>query len=39
MTGIEAATVLDAYMDGELGIERSPEVERHLESCPGCSVG
>jgi anti-sigma factor RsiW len=38
MNGIEGGTMLDVYMDGELGIERSLEVERHLESCPSCSA-
>lgn len=38
MTCDEARTLLDAYMDGELGIERSLEVERHLESCPSCTA-
>lgn len=33
----EAQTLLDAYMDGELGIERSLELERHLEDCPRCA--
>jgi anti-sigma factor RsiW len=38
MTCSEAGTLLDAYMDGELGIERSLELERHLESCPACAA-
>ena len=38
MTCDEARTLLDAYMDGELGIERSLEFERHLESCPSCAA-
>lgn len=38
MTCDEARTLLDAYMDGELGIERSLELERHLESCPSCAA-
>ena len=36
MTCAEARTLLGAYMDGELGIERNLEFERHLESCPSC---
>jgi anti-sigma factor RsiW len=38
MTCTEGRTLLDAYMDGELGIERSLEFERHLESCPSCAA-
>jgi anti-sigma factor RsiW len=37
MTCTEALTLLDAYMDGELGVERSLEVERHVETCPSCA--
>lgn len=29
--------LLEAYLDGELGFERSLEVEAHLASCPICS--
>ncbi len=29
--------LLEAYLDGELGFERSLEVEAHLASCPVCS--
>jgi anti-sigma factor RsiW len=37
MTCTEALTLLDAYMDGELGVERSLEFERHVETCPSCA--
>jgi len=30
--------LLDAYLDGELGFERSLEVEAHLASCPRCAL-
>ena len=30
--------VLEAYIDGELGLERSLEVEAHLASCPRCAL-
>jgi anti-sigma factor RsiW len=33
----DARALLDAYLDGEFGVERSLELERHLESCPDCS--
>ena len=33
----ESQIVLQGYADGELDLVRSLEVERHLESCPGCS--
>lgn len=29
--------LLEGYLDGELGFERSLEVEAHLASCPACS--
>ena len=29
--------LLEAYLDGELGFERSLEVEAHLASCPECA--
>ena len=29
--------LLEAYLDGELGFERTLEVEAHLASCPDCS--
>jgi anti-sigma factor RsiW len=29
--------LLEAYLDGELGFERTLEVEAHLASCPACS--
>jgi anti-sigma factor RsiW len=29
--------LLEGYLDGELGFERTLEVEAHLASCPGCS--
>jgi anti-sigma factor RsiW len=38
MNCAEARTLLDAYADGELGIERCLEFERHLESCPRCAA-
>src|SRR4029077_11673459 len=30
--------LLEAYLDGELGVERALEVETHLASCRVCSV-
>ena len=30
--------LLEAFLDGELGFERSLEVEAHLGSCPRCSL-
>jgi anti-sigma factor RsiW len=36
MNCVEARALLDAYADGELGVERSLDVEKHLETCPGC---
>jgi anti-sigma factor RsiW len=30
--------LLEGYLDGELGFERTLEVEAHLASCPGCSA-
>jgi anti-sigma factor RsiW len=30
--------LLEAYLDGELGFERTLELEAHLASCPGCST-
>jgi anti-sigma factor RsiW len=38
MTCAEEPALLDAYMDGELGVERSLEFERHLETCPSCTA-
>jgi anti-sigma factor RsiW len=38
MNCAEARTLLDAYMDGELSIERSLELERHLKECPSCQA-
>lgn len=32
----DARALIDAYLDDELGIERSLELERHFESCPTC---
>jgi anti-sigma factor RsiW len=29
--------LLDAYLDGELDLVRSLEIEKHLESCPACT--
>jgi anti-sigma factor RsiW len=37
MTCDEAQALRDAYVDGELGLERSLEFERHLESCQRCA--
>lgn len=34
----ESLPWLDAYVDGELGIERSVEIERHLGDCPACAA-
>jgi len=36
MNCAEARALLDAYLDGELGVERSLEIEKHLEFCPSC---
>jgi anti-sigma factor RsiW len=36
MTNLEEHRLLDAYMDGELSIERSLEFEHHLGECPSC---
>jgi len=33
----EARTLLDAYVDDELDLARSLEIERHLEGCPACT--
>ena len=30
--------LLNGYLDGELGFERTLEVEAHLASCPGCAL-
>ena len=30
--------LLDAYVDGELDVLRSLDIERHLQSCPACST-
>jgi anti-sigma factor RsiW len=38
MNCAQARTLLDAYMDGELGIEGSLDFERHLEECPSCQA-
>jgi anti-sigma factor RsiW len=31
--------LLEGYLDGELGFERTLEVEAHLASCPSCTSG
>ena len=36
MNCVDARTLIDAYADGELGVERSLELEKHLETCPSC---
>ncbi|HEU0107098.1 MAG TPA: anti-sigma factor [Vicinamibacteria bacterium] len=36
--GEPAARLLEAYLDGELDLVRSLEVERHLEECEPCSA-
>lgn len=33
----EARPLIDPYLDGELGVERSMAFERHLEGCDACS--
>jgi anti-sigma factor RsiW len=33
----EAKAFIDAYMDGELDLVRSIELERHLNECPDCA--
>lgn len=33
----ELRSLLHGYVDGELGLERDLEIERHLEGCPACS--
>jgi anti-sigma factor RsiW len=38
MNCVDARTLLDAYVDGELGIERSLEFDRHLATCPSCAA-
>lgn len=38
MTCQEARVFLDAYIDGELDLVRSIEVERHLTDCSGCAA-
>jgi anti-sigma factor RsiW len=37
MTCAEARAWLDAYMDGELELERAVAIERHLAECPDCA--
>ena len=32
----EVQPLIDVYLDGELGLERNLELERHLESCAHC---
>jgi anti-sigma factor RsiW len=38
MTCTETQVFVDAFIDGELDLARSIELERHLESCPSCSA-
>jgi anti-sigma factor RsiW len=38
MNCVNASTLLDAYVDGELAIERSLAFDRHLENCPSCAT-
>lgn len=38
MTCTESQVFLDAYLDGELDLVRSIELERHLGDCPACSA-
>jgi anti-sigma factor RsiW len=38
MTCTETQVFIDAFIDGELDLARSIELERHLESCPSCSA-
>ncbi len=33
----EARVILDAYVDGELDLMHSIEIEKHLKTCPGCA--
>jgi anti-sigma factor RsiW len=33
----EAQALLNAYVDGELDLVRSLEIEKHLEGCPACA--
>ncbi|HEY2525198.1 MAG TPA: anti-sigma factor [Candidatus Binataceae bacterium] len=37
MNCIEAKPLLQAYLDGELGLESALEIERHLEQCADCA--
>ena len=34
----EARVILDAYVDGELDLMHSIEIEKHLRTCPGCAL-
>ena len=38
MTCAKPRVLLDAYMDGELGVEGSLALERHLETCLSCTA-
>lgn len=38
MTCHESQTVLSAYQDGELAVERKQEVEQHLSECAACAA-
>ena len=38
MSGHEASRLLEAYLDGELDLVRSLDVERHLSECEPCSA-
>jgi anti-sigma factor RsiW len=37
VTCLEAEPLLHAYLDGELDLSASLNIEKHLESCPGCA--
>jgi len=38
MTCTAGQALLDPFIDGELGIERSLDFERHLQGCPSCAA-
>jgi len=35
----EVSRLLDAYVDGELDETTRPDVQKHLDGCPGCRMG
>ena len=37
MTCAETQTLVHGYLDGELDLLRSLEIEQHLEACPACA--